>query len=158
MKENRTQTYEVMFLLRQAAAADLGAAVDHIRDVLARAGAEIIALSKWDERRLAYEIKKQKRGMYFLVYATIPTANVASLERDLNLSEVILRWMLVRADHLSLDEMQATDAQQQVADEIALRAERQRDKAEKEAAAKPKPAAAKPEPSAAESQPAAAES
>lgn len=130
MKENRTHHYEAMFLLRQAAAAELGAAVDHIREILTRAEAEILALSKWDDRRLAYEIEKQKRGVYILVYATIPTAKMASLERDLNLSQMILRWMVTRADHLTLDEMRATDGQQQVADEIALRGERQTEAAD----------------------------
>lgn len=127
MKENRTHHYEAMFLLRQAAAADLGAAVDHIRDILARAEAQVLALSKWDDRRLAYEIEKQKRGVYILVYASIPTAKMASLERDLNLSQQILRWMVTRADHLTAEEMRATDGQQRVADEIALRGSRQPD-------------------------------
>ncbi len=133
MKENRTHHYEAMFLLRQAAAADLGAAVDHIRDILARAEAQVLALSKWDDRRLAYEIEKQKRGIYILVYAAIPTAKMASLERDLNLSQSVLRWMVTRADHLTVDEMRATDGQQQVADEIALRGERQPDPADQPA-------------------------
>ena len=133
MKENRTHHYEAMFLLRQAAAADLGAAVDHIRDILARAEAQVLALSKWDDRRLAYEIEKQKRGVYILVYATIPTTKMASLERDLNLSQQILRWMVTRADHLTVDEMRATDGQQQVADEIAIRGERRTDAADQPA-------------------------
>lgn len=134
MKENRTHHYEAMFLLRQAAAADLGAAVDHIKDVLQRAEAEIIALKKWDERRLAYEIKKQKRGTYLLAYAAIPATQMASLERMLNLSDVVLRWMLVRADHLSIEEMKAADAQQELADEIKLRADRGGEKDESGAA------------------------
>lgn len=131
MKENRKYNYEGMFLLRQTAAADLGAAVEHIRELLTRAEGEIIAMKKWDERRLAYEIKKQKRGMYILVYVTLPTTSMANLERTLNLSDMILRWMLVRADHLTLDEMRAADAQQELADEIKLRADRARERADR---------------------------
>jgi small subunit ribosomal protein S6 len=141
MKENRTHEYEAMFLLRQSAAADLGAAVENIRDYLARAEGQIVAMKKWDERRLAYEIKKQKRGVFILVYVTLPTAAIAKLERTLNLSEDILRWMLVRVDHLNIDEMKALDAQQELADEIKLRDDRAREKAEgAESASAPAPA------------------
>ncbi|RMH26498.1 MAG: 30S ribosomal protein S6 [Planctomycetota bacterium] len=139
MKENRTHHYEIMCLLRQTAAADLGAAVDHIRETLTRHGGEILAMSKWDERRLAYEIEKQKRGAYILTYATLPTASLAAIERDFNLSEIVLRYILLRADHLTVEEMQATDARQALADEIALRAERQREREEAKAA-EPAPA------------------
>jgi len=132
MKENRKFNYELMFLLRQSASADLGASVEHIRDLLAKAEGELIALKKWDERRLAFEIKKQKRGVYILAYATLPTANIASLERSLNLSETVLRWIIVRVDQLSIEEMQAVDAQQELSDEIKLRADRAREKVEKE--------------------------
>lgn len=130
MKENRTHAYEAMFLLRQSAAADLGAAVENIRQLLTRAEGEIIAMKKWDERRLAYEIKKQKRGVFILTYVSLPTTAIADLERSLNLSEDILRWMLVRVDHLTIDEMKALDAQQELADEIKLREERAREKAD----------------------------
>mgnify|MGYP003700543401 CR=1 FL=1 len=132
MKENRKHFYEAMFLLRQSAAADLGSAVEHIRETLERAEGEIVAMKKWDERRLAFEIKKQKRGTYILVYVSIPSSQMASLERALNLSEVVLRWMLVRADHLSVDEMKAADAQQELADEIKLRDERAREREDSE--------------------------
>jgi small subunit ribosomal protein S6 len=147
MKENRTHEYEAMFLLRQSAAADLGAAVENIREYLARAEGQIIAMKKWDERRLAYEIKKQKRGVFILVYVTLPTAAIAKLERTLNLSEDILRWMLVRVDHLNVDEMKAMDAQQELADEIKLREDRAREKADgAESASAPAPAQVKSPP------------
>lgn len=142
MKENRTHHYELMCLLRQTAAGDLGAAVEHIREALSRHGGEIIALSKWDERRLAYEINKQKRGVYILSYVTLPTESLVSLERDLNLSETVLRWMILRADHLTVEEMQATDAQQALSEEIAVRAQRQRERDESKADDTAQPAAA----------------
>ena len=124
MAEQRVAPYEGMFLLTQAATADLNAAVDHIRAIIAKAGAEIIAMSKWDERRFAFEIKKQKRGLYLLVYFTSPTKGLQIIERECNLSDTILRVMVVRAEHLSEDEMRATDAQRELADEAALRRER----------------------------------
>lgn len=124
MGETRRFNYEAMFLFGQAAAADLAGSVEHIRDILTRAGAEVIAMRKWDERRLAYEIDKHKRGIYILVYFSCDAPQMDQIVRDTNLSERILRTMILRVDHLSLEEMQAADAQQALADEAALRKER----------------------------------
>ncbi len=68
MANIRTYNYEAMFIISQAVAVDLQGAVDHIKEILSKAGASLIAMKKWDERRFAFEIKKQKRGVYLLVY------------------------------------------------------------------------------------------
>jgi small subunit ribosomal protein S6 len=122
MSEQRIQSYEALVLFPQSATANLTAAADHIRDILKRAGAELISLRKWDERRLAYTIKSNKRGVYFLVYFSAPTDKLSAIERSCNLSEEILRAMVTRADHLALDQMKAADGQQQLEDEAKLRA------------------------------------
>lgn len=135
--KGRTNNYEAMFLVSQAAAHDLGAAVDHVKEVLGRGKADIIAFKKWDERRLAYEIKKQKRGVYFLTYFSADPVNVEIIERQAHLSDDILRVMVLRCDHLSEEEMRAADGQEQLADEVKLRAEKlAADIAEQEAADK----------------------
>lgn len=118
----RTYAYEAMFLISQATAADLAGAVSHINGLLARAKADVLAMRKWDERRLAYEIQGQKRGVFILTYFKAPANAIAGLERDCNLSEQIMRAMILRADHLSEDEMRAADARQQLEDEARLRA------------------------------------
>ncbi len=68
-----TKVYESMFLISQAEAADLKSAIAHIEEVLHRGDAEVVAMRKWDERRLAYEIDKQRRGVYILCYFRSPT-------------------------------------------------------------------------------------
>jgi len=128
--------YETMFLISQAAAADFGAAVEHIRGLFAKIDAEIVALSKWDERRLAFEIKKQRRGIYILSYFACDPTKVAELERACNLSDQILRFMTVKAEHLTLDEMKASDDQQGLADEAKLREQQAAESAKKTSSAK----------------------
>jgi small subunit ribosomal protein S6 len=140
--KGRTNNYEAMFLVSQAAAHDLGACVKHVKEVLARGKADIIAFKKWDERRLAYEINKQKRGVYFLTYFSADPVNIETIERQAHLSDDILRVMVLRCDHLSEDEMRAADGQEQLADEVKLRAEKiAADLAEQEAAEKATPVA-----------------
>lgn len=134
MPQERTQTYEGLFLFPQAATADLQGAMDHILEILNRAGAEVISLKKWDERRLAYEISGNKRGVYFLVYFKANTSKLVQIERDCNLSELLLRSMITRADHVTPEAMAAAEGRQQLADEIRLRATQPADNPESEAA------------------------
>ena len=128
MTNNSTNTYEGLFLLPQAAGSDLSNAADLVKSLLEKVGAEIIAFSKWDERRLAYEIKGNKRGLYFLCYFKLDGEQITALERQCNLAEGLLRHMVTRADHLTLEQMQSSDAQQALADEAKLRAEQEQDR------------------------------
>src|SRR5215831_8060722 len=141
MPDTRSYYYEAMFLIGQAAAADLAGVIEHIKEVLSRGHAEIVAMRKWDERRLAYEIKKQKRGLYILCYFKAPGDQLAHIERDCNLSEKLLRVLILRADHLTLEEMQAADGREALDTEAKLRASQVRAQPEEQ----PVPAGAAPE-------------
>ncbi|HRJ50922.1 MAG TPA: 30S ribosomal protein S6, partial [Phycisphaerales bacterium] len=114
MPGRREYTYEAMFLFSQGVAADLGGAIDHLKEIIARGHGEILAMRKWDDRRLAYEIDGQKRGVYILVYFKAPNDQLSHIERDCNLSEKVLRVLILRADHLSIEEIQAADARKEL--------------------------------------------
>ncbi len=124
MAEQVMHQYEGMFLISQSEAVDLGGVVSHIEEILGRAHARVVAMKKWDERRLAYEIDKQKRGVYLLVYFIAPGASIAQIERDCNLSERLLRVLVTKADHLTEEEMLSADAREELKVEAKLRAER----------------------------------
>ena len=140
MPVDQMKCYEGLFLFPQAAVGDMQSAVDHLKDILGRADAKIISLRKWDERRLAYEIKGNKRGLYFLVYFEVQGSALVRIERDCNLSEHVLRSMVLRAEHVTREQMEAADGQEQLADEINLR------QTEEAAASAPPPKAAEPPP------------
>jgi small subunit ribosomal protein S6 len=77
-----------------------------IRRLMERAEAELVFCRKWDERRLAYKVKGRKRGLYVLTYFKSPTGKIAGLERDSQLSENILRVLILRADEVTPDMME----------------------------------------------------
>ncbi len=52
----------------------------------------------WGRRRLAYEIKKKAEGIYVVVNFTAEPATAQEMDRQLGLSETILRTKLLRAD------------------------------------------------------------
>ena len=76
------------------------------------------------KRTEAYEIRGQKRGTYILVYFKAPGKDVAHIERDCNLSERILRTLILRADHMTEEQMRSADARKELEIEAKLRAER----------------------------------
>ncbi len=103
--------YEAMFLFGPTAANDLDGAIKTVRGIVERFGGEIMVIKKWDERRLAYEIEGQKRGTYIICFFKAPGSAVTGIERDVNLSEEILRVMVLKAEHLSIAEMNAVEPQ-----------------------------------------------
>lgn len=119
-----SRLYECMFLISQAEAANMAGALEHIDEILAKAGVEVLAMRKWDERRLAYEIDKQKRGVFILCYFRSAGDGVSRIERECSLSEHILRVLIVRVDHMSEDQARAADDRSGLAVEAKLRAER----------------------------------
>ena len=89
------RVYEGMFVLDSGKSGDWNAAAAQVHGILTRYGATILDSRKWDERRLAYEIKGRKRGVYILVYFDAPRPNITSIRHDLELSETVLRYLIV---------------------------------------------------------------
>lgn len=118
----RVNHYEGMFLISQGVAADLNAAVAHIRSNIEKFGGTILAMRKWDERRLAFEIEKQKRGIYILCYFSAPAPAMGQIERAFNLSEQVMRQLIIKAEHMTLEQMKAADGTKELEIEAKLRA------------------------------------
>jgi small subunit ribosomal protein S6 len=102
--------YEAMFVFDPTFGATFENCETEIRRLMTRAEAEILLCQRWDERRLAYKIKGRKRGVYVLVYFKAPTDKITPLERDAQLSEQILRLLVLRADDMTLEMMQQAAA------------------------------------------------
>jgi small subunit ribosomal protein S6 len=109
--------YEAMFLFDPTFASDFGAVKAEIERLLARAEAEIVFLEKWEERKLAYEIKGRKRGLYVLTYFKCDGAKIAPLERDARLSEPILRILVKNANGVTREQIERFMPQARRADE-----------------------------------------
>ena len=101
----RPRQYEGMFVFDASFAADLSKPEAEIRRILERAQAELVFCRKWDERRLAYEIRGRKRGTYILTYFTCRPEAIVGIERDAQLSERVLRLLVLRADRVTAERM-----------------------------------------------------
>lgn len=100
------RVYEALFLVDSAlAAAQWDHVMELIQKVLDRSQSRVISIRKWDERKLAYNVHGKSRGTYVLAYFECPSTGVGQIERDVNLSEEILRVLVVRTDQLSQEDM-----------------------------------------------------
>ena len=92
--------YEGMFLFDSSVARDWAAIEQEVHRLCDRISAELLVCVKFDERKLAYEIKRRKRGMYVLTYFEAAPERISDLERDARLSESVLRLLVLRAEHV----------------------------------------------------------
>ena len=90
--------YEAMFLFDTATTRDWAALDGEIRRLLERIGANLLVCVKYDERKLAYEIRRRKRGTYVLTYFEASPERINELERDTQLSELLLRTLILRTE------------------------------------------------------------
>ncbi len=93
--------YELMVILDPSTDdRTVQASMEKFLSVVTKEGGEINNLDIWGKRRLAYEIKKQSEGIYVVAEFTATPAATAELDRQLNLSESVMRTKVLRADEL----------------------------------------------------------
>jgi small subunit ribosomal protein S6 len=108
---NPNKKYEAMFLFPASAGTEVEKSINAVKAMIEKHEGKVLVAKKWDERKLAYELLGQKRGVYIISYFTAPGPAVGAIERDVNLSEDILRVLINHADHLNEEEMAAVEPQ-----------------------------------------------
>lgn len=109
--------YEGMFLFDPTAGASHEECETEIRRLIDRAGGELVFCKKWDERRLAYKLKGRKRGVYVLTYFRAEADKLTAFERDAQISEPILRLLVLRTDFMTPELMELALQRRQAANE-----------------------------------------
>jgi small subunit ribosomal protein S6 len=107
LKTVAKRLYEAMFLVdSNLAASDWDGVLTTIKNILSRAQAEIVSLKKWGERRLAYEINHKSKGTYVLCYFRADGYRIPDIERNVRLSERIMRVLIVNAENRAIEDME----------------------------------------------------
>jgi len=122
--------YELMVILDpEIDERTVAPSLDKFLNVIRTDGGTIDKIDIWGKRRLAYEINKKSEGIYAVVDMTASPESTIELDRQLKLSEAVMRTKVLRAE----------EAIAQVAEAAKLSAE----KAARKAAATPKVTAPK---------------
>ncbi len=91
-------SYELTYVLRPLDDAAISAVNERINTTIASSGGEIVSRNDWGKRRLAYPIKKITEGNYVSLQVNLPPTAVRPIERALQLSDDVLRYLVIRVD------------------------------------------------------------
>jgi len=72
--------------------------IDRFKNLVGDNGGSVDAVDKWERRRLAYEVKGKREGVYVVMNFSGEPRTETELGRVLGISEGILRHMIIRTD------------------------------------------------------------
>lgn len=93
------RSYEIMFIAHpDLDDASLTALVDRAKGWVTSTGGQVTQVDLWGRRRLAYTIRKQNEGQYILMQTQMPSTATSEVERNMRLTEQVMRFQVVRTD------------------------------------------------------------
>ncbi len=96
--EQAVRRYELMLVLRPDAPDERASAViDRTTRYVVASGGQIVKVAPWGRRRLAYPISRYREGSYHIIVFESPAEAIAELERSLQITEDVLRYLVTRA-------------------------------------------------------------
>ncbi len=91
--------YELMLVIRPDVADDRSQAVlEKSTRTITTAGGQIVKVSPWGRRRLAYPVGAYREGSYHIVLFDAPPEVVVELEHGLNITEEVMRHLVTRIE------------------------------------------------------------
>ncbi|MDP6707735.1 MAG: 30S ribosomal protein S6 [Alphaproteobacteria bacterium] len=91
--------YESVFIARQdISSQQVESLSESLQGIVRENGGTIEKTELWGLRNLAYRIKKNRKGHYFLLNINAPAATMQELERNARLNEDIIRYLSLRVD------------------------------------------------------------
>ncbi len=91
--------YESIFIINpNITDEETASVIKNMQDVVAKQGGEMLKYEDWGKKKLAYEIKKHKRGHYaFFQFKAAPAA-VSELERTYKLTDSVIKFLTVKLE------------------------------------------------------------
>lgn len=96
---NTAREYETIYILRPNTANEGVAEVNtRIKGVIEQMGGKIIKVDNWGKRRLAYEVAKERKGIYLYWQYLATPGVVEECERNLRMLDNVIRYLTVKVD------------------------------------------------------------
>ena len=115
--EKVINSYETLFIVDVANGEEAAkASVAKFTDIIAK-NAEIVEVSDWGKRRLAYPINDKPEGYYTIVTFKAQPDFPAELERLYNIDENVMRSLVIRLEHEAVAKAVAAPAEEAAAEE-----------------------------------------
>jgi small subunit ribosomal protein S6 len=90
--------YETLFVVHPERGTRMKEFIDRFKKVVEAQKGVVSQIDEWGLRDLAYRIEKQTKGIYTLMQYRSSARAVEELERNLRLTDGVLRYLTVRAD------------------------------------------------------------
>jgi small subunit ribosomal protein S6 len=128
-KPNTAREYETIYILRPNTPNEGVAEVNtRIKGVIEGMGGKVIKVDNWGKRRLAYEVAKERKGIYLYWQYLAQPGVVEETERNLRMLDSVIRYLTVKVDEdvdvgarpTEIDETSFEKAAQTAADEEDL--------------------------------------
>jgi small subunit ribosomal protein S6 len=126
---NTSREYETIYILRPNTPNEGVAEVNtRIKGVIEGMGGKIIKVDNWGKRRLAYEVAKERKGIYLYWQYLAQPGVVEETERNLKMLDNVIRFLTIKVDEnvdvaarpIEIDETSFDKAAQTAADEEDL--------------------------------------
>ncbi|MEW6214156.1 MAG: 30S ribosomal protein S6 [Nitrospirota bacterium] len=75
---------------------EIETAIVKIKDIITNHGGEILKVNIWGKKKLAYEIKKQKKGVYVLLCYKTPPSTIKKLEEFYRVFDTVIKYMIIK--------------------------------------------------------------
>ncbi len=96
--------YEGMFILdSNRFGRDAETVSGQVPTMIEKLGGEMLVSRLWDERRLAFPIKGQRKGTYWLTYFRLESTRLGELKRQCQITEDIIRVLFLKVDPRIVD-------------------------------------------------------
>ena len=100
----KTKEYETIYILRPDVDADAAEKVQNrVAEVITRESGRLLKVEAWGRRRLAYPVAKNKKGVYVYVKFVGKGGLVQEIERNLKLSDSVLKFQTVLTNEEIMD-------------------------------------------------------
>lgn len=96
------QQYELAVVYDPGLEVDLSKAEDRVKKIVADNGGKIVSSDNWGKRKLAYPINKNEHGVYVFYIIEVPPTSVGKIESTLNITNEVIRYLIVRQDEKML--------------------------------------------------------
>jgi len=91
--------YENLFVIKPTLTPEeTQAVIEKLKENITKNGGEIILFQDIGTRKLAYEVKANKRGYYGVFYFKMQPENILEIERLLRISEDVIKFLTVKYD------------------------------------------------------------
>jgi small subunit ribosomal protein S6 len=132
--------YEIAVLFHPGLEIDLDKGSGKVEKIIKDAEGKITKTDNWGKRKLAYPIAKQEFAVYVFYTAELPAPAVQQIERQLNITDEVIRFMITKLDLKAMAKAEALKAEKakkaaergEKADEEAEEAAQARDSGEEE--------------------------